>query len=370
MSNRITQADFYFQRYTMVAKGIIKSIDFNGNTCTVRVPVLENAINNSEVIMQATISTVPGIYNGYKEGDVVIVAFENNEFDKPVILGKLYLGVSKESGEARGAINCGTISSASAISIPIDTKLTLDNGGSDNKTVGVNNDLSCYKSIADLARGLQKQENDIGSINVKLIDDGESLGARVTKLEGDDTRHEAELVLHGDEIEARVTKKYNNGTQQGLGWDLNNESWTINAYDTIPGQEEAFKELNILTINRSGMTLNGDLKINGYPSEIVIKYAKVDSPTEYPDFYISIGTKSDIDDYVGHYVEKEPDYVLVTDDNKEQLDIVPGTTEAYDINTTIWEDTEPDRTPGQYIWQWTRTFKYEWIDTGSLETSY
>lgn len=138
----------------------------------------------------------------------------------------------------------------------------------------------------------------------------------------------------------------------------------------MPGQPETFKKLNILTIDRNGMTLNGDLKINGYPSEIVTKYAKVNSSTEYPDFYISIGAQGTKDDYVGHYIENGSDYIFVTNDNKDKLGIVPGTTIAYDIDASKWEETEPDRTPGQYIWQWTRTFKYEWIDTGSLATSY
>lgn len=204
----------------MIVKGIIKSIDFNGNTCMVRIPLFENSPSGNEFVMQAIMSTTPGVYNGYREGDVVMLGFENNEIDQPVVLGKLYLGAAEEGGDPRGAINCNTIKSTSPISIPINTELTFDTAGPGNTTVGVNNDLSCYKSIADLAKGLQKQEDEIGSINVKIIDDGESLGARVTKLEGDDAKHESELIMHANEIAARVTKQYNDGeqqSQQGLG---------------------------------------------------------------------------------------------------------------------------------------------------------
>jgi hypothetical protein len=54
----------------MVTKAIIKTIDFNGNTCTVRIPYFETATNR-EIICTAGISNTPGTYNGYKENDVV-----------------------------------------------------------------------------------------------------------------------------------------------------------------------------------------------------------------------------------------------------------------------------------------------------------
>jgi hypothetical protein len=54
----------------MITKGIIKSIDYNGNTCTVRVPFFETA-NNDEIISTAPISNTPGSYNGYKVDDIV-----------------------------------------------------------------------------------------------------------------------------------------------------------------------------------------------------------------------------------------------------------------------------------------------------------
>lgn len=54
----------------MIVKGIIKSIDFNGNSCVVRMPFFETA-GSGEVTCEALISNIPGIYNGYKEDDVV-----------------------------------------------------------------------------------------------------------------------------------------------------------------------------------------------------------------------------------------------------------------------------------------------------------
>ena len=73
----------------MITKGIITAIDFKGNTCTVRMPLFENA-GNDQITGTATISNTPGSYNGYKVNDVVLVGFEDGQMDKPVILGKLY----------------------------------------------------------------------------------------------------------------------------------------------------------------------------------------------------------------------------------------------------------------------------------------
>ena len=75
----------------MVTKGIITSIDFNGNTCKVRIPFFETA-GNDPIISDAIISNTPGVYNGYKVDDVVLVAFEDGLMNNPVVIGKLYLG--------------------------------------------------------------------------------------------------------------------------------------------------------------------------------------------------------------------------------------------------------------------------------------
>ena len=186
----------------MIVKGIIKSIDYTGNTCTVRIPVFESAANENEVVVPATLSTLPGIYNGYKEEDVVFIAFENNDYDMPIVIGKLYLGVENEKNDPRGAIVCNNITAAQPISIPISSQLTLDNDPQHSTIVGVDNGIDSYKSIADLAKNLQKQDEKIGSLSVKVIDDGENLGAEIAKK-----------VSVTDE----ATK------QRGLGWNLNTE---------------------------------------------------------------------------------------------------------------------------------------------------
>ena len=190
----------------MVVKGLIKSIDYNGNTCTVRLPVFESAATDRETIITAIIATQPGIYNGYKVGDVVIVSFENNDIDMPIVLGKLYLGADIESKDPRGAINAANIKSSTPISIPVDTKLTLDNDPANLSTVAVDGDLSSYKSIADIIKGLKKQETQLGSINIRMIDDGENIGAEIARLDEENNLQTSRINQNAESIIQEVSR--------------------------------------------------------------------------------------------------------------------------------------------------------------------
>jgi len=241
----------------MVTKGIIKTIDFNGNTCVVRVPFFETATNRGDVEATAIIATVPGVFNGYKENDVVLVAFEDNKIDAPVVIGKLYLGAAEETAHNRGSISCGSLDITSNVSIPITTKLTLDNDPSGLTEVGVDNDLSTYKSIADIARHLQQQETKIGSINAQIIDDGENLGARVTKVEADDIRHEAEIIANAEEISTKVSTT-SGEVSEGLGWNLTSTEWNLTRYYTDPDTHED-KEVKVLEATKDGLKIEGEI---------------------------------------------------------------------------------------------------------------
>ena len=189
----------------MVTKGIIKSIDYNGNTCKVRVPILESACDDAEIVLSAIFSTTPGVFNGYKEKDVVIVSFEDNNYENAIILGKLYLGASKESEDPRGTVSCANLKSENQATIPLSSKLVYD--AKDKNTANVKGSYNDYKTLADIVDGLQTQKTEIGSLNVKLIDDGEQLGARVSKVEEDNVEQASELALHSNEINMRVTTK-------------------------------------------------------------------------------------------------------------------------------------------------------------------
>ena len=79
----------------MIAKAVIE--EQVGNKFKVRIPLFESAGNKNECILTATLSYVPGNLDSYVVGDVVFVAFENNQISNPVIIGKLYLGPEKQN---------------------------------------------------------------------------------------------------------------------------------------------------------------------------------------------------------------------------------------------------------------------------------
>ena len=232
----------------MVTKGIIKSIDYNGNTCKVRVPILESACDDAEIVLSAIFATTPGIFNGYKEKDVVIVSFEDNNYENAIILGKLYLGASKENEDPRGTVSCANLKSENQATIPLSSKLVYE--AKDKNTANVKGSYNDYKTLADIVDGLQTQKTEIGSLNVKIIDDGENLGAEVAKKIS---------------ITDETTK------QRGLGWNLNTEKWEIYAKDTV-GDTNSLAKLPIMTIDRTGMVISGNLVLTGYPQTTEIKY--------------------------------------------------------------------------------------------------
>lgn len=76
----------------MITKAIIKSTPaLDGNKYKVYIPILRNANDSeSDAIFEATLAYIPGIYYSFNVDDVVFVSFEDNLYNKPVILGKLF----------------------------------------------------------------------------------------------------------------------------------------------------------------------------------------------------------------------------------------------------------------------------------------
>lgn len=80
----------------MIFKAYIKELPQNdSNIFKVRVPFLEDN-TKKEVLFDALLCNQPGEYSGYKIGDCVFVVFENDKLNTPVILGKLYTGITND----------------------------------------------------------------------------------------------------------------------------------------------------------------------------------------------------------------------------------------------------------------------------------
>jgi hypothetical protein len=88
----------------MITKGyVIKKSTESSNKYSVRIPILEsagiglnsNGLNSS--VYDCTLSHNPGTYEALRPGDCVFISFEDNNYAKPIILGKLFVNVEEES---------------------------------------------------------------------------------------------------------------------------------------------------------------------------------------------------------------------------------------------------------------------------------
>lgn len=297
----------------MITKGIITAIDFTGNTCTVRMPFFETA-NNDPITGIATVSNTPGSYNGYKVGDVVWVAFENGQMDTPVILGKLYLGIENEKADPRGAFSIENINITKSATMPADSKLASE------VDKNVPNTTAPFSSISSIANNLNSLNTEVNQFEKFANNQFKSV---INEIDAQGKQFSSELAQTANEISANVNKKLDSEStldpakERGLGWALTDNKWVINATDTVDtnndGIEDTKKTLPVVTIDRSGMSIAGDLKIVGYPKEITTKYLSQAASAANPT-----------------------------------------------TATAGWEATIPQWVDGYHIWQWTRTIKYDY----------
>ncbi len=81
----------------ILTKAIITELPKDGeNIFKCRVPLMEDN-TRQDAIFDALLCAPPGIYGGYKVGDVVFVDFENDRYDTAVIHGKLYTKIEEDS---------------------------------------------------------------------------------------------------------------------------------------------------------------------------------------------------------------------------------------------------------------------------------
>lgn len=178
----------------MITKGEIQSVDYTGNTCVVRIPYFESAGITDRIYAEATVCNPPGIYNSYKAGDVVFLAFDDGEPGQPVILGKLFLGASKEQNDPRGVINAESSLISKNASLPLSTKLVYD-----QSETTAQNGLTKYNSIADIANKLADLTKQQSKGFISKIENRYHYGESDTKEPSDVWESWSEVVLTVDE---------------------------------------------------------------------------------------------------------------------------------------------------------------------------
>lgn len=169
----------------MITKAIIKSKPAIGGTkYTVYIPLLRTATDEEvDATLSATLCYTPGISNAFSVGDVVFVSFEDNLYDKPVILGKLYTGQETSSP-----------TQILARTIKVTDKFSLENHSSvfGDSSVEEITTADNAESIRGLYESVSSQGDSIGSISSSLDDVSASLEELKGKVLGG-----AELIAEG-----------------------------------------------------------------------------------------------------------------------------------------------------------------------------
>lgn len=114
----------------MLTLGYITKLNkTDDNLFEVRIPIFEKAGSSKDLpdlsgsYFQATVNQVPGQYNAYQVGDCVVIGFLDNHYEKPIILGKLYLGNSQDKIEARGFLDSNALEVSDKAVLPGNTTI-------------------------------------------------------------------------------------------------------------------------------------------------------------------------------------------------------------------------------------------------------
>lgn len=111
----------------MVTKAYIINKEQDSNKYIVRIPIFEkpgmtsDTSNLSRTLFSATLAHEPSVLDVYSSGDCVFVGFENNELNRPVILGKLY--TKDENQDSMGLSNNKVLIVSDKASLPADTTI-------------------------------------------------------------------------------------------------------------------------------------------------------------------------------------------------------------------------------------------------------
>jgi hypothetical protein len=56
-----------------------------GTRCTIEIPLFKSASSATPIEATALVNVPPGVFNGLAVGDIVVIGFEENAVEKPII---------------------------------------------------------------------------------------------------------------------------------------------------------------------------------------------------------------------------------------------------------------------------------------------
>lgn len=151
----------------MITKAYIVNKEQNSNKYHVRIPIFEKPGINSEnsnlsrTHFSATLAHEPTIFDSYNIGDCVFVGFENNELNRPVIIGKLH--TKNETSATSGLIETKVLTVLDKTTLPADTTIG---------EINFANISNFFNSINDT---LNKKDIFVDSIQFKTNNEGAGL---------------------------------------------------------------------------------------------------------------------------------------------------------------------------------------------------
>jgi len=144
----------------LITLGKVLEVLTEENKLRVRTPIFETSGNTAQVILVCSVCHDPGSLNGYKADDTVYVTFTDNDFTRPVVLGKLYLGLENEEGSNFQKANALEVTQSAIL--PANTKI----GDLDFTDISGN-----LKKVAELDSILSRKQNRlVAGTNITLVD--------------------------------------------------------------------------------------------------------------------------------------------------------------------------------------------------------
>ena len=110
----------------MVTRGIVQEI-ITPYKYRVRMPIFDGVsespykVSDSN-LCSAVVSIPKGMHDSYKVGDVVFIAFEDNSWSKPVIIGHLYRKALNDD-ESTSLVRCRSVTVTESANLPADVTI-------------------------------------------------------------------------------------------------------------------------------------------------------------------------------------------------------------------------------------------------------